>query len=720
MRQLQNMRQLILLAVIAALPAHGDLKSNGQVIDTIDLWATGQTNIGGDTYHFTAWTGPGNGGKFNGGRIYGSYNDGSGCTGGGNIAFLEILAVDWKTKSNTRLACVNSMSGYGNAANTPPGWTEPGVAWKSFDPFSYNGNLYWFVSRQEIANPWRVTMSTVITSPDRGLHWCNPATFAAGGGTCTSSNWQANGDPPPNATSGMMWGAIGNYTSAMARPAIVQFCQDQNCSGMPFDADHFLYFMSTTGVRDMEYAVCVAKSPSAIMDVTQWWYKKADGNGNCGDTNYWTHVVSEAVPVQRQVTFGADNFGYPSSIIYIPQAGQFLMLSRVLTFSTQDPTTIFLTSQYPWGPWKRIFISSPTDPVGNFPSANLAWLDSSCSGCNTNPGHWQVTFAVSKYTHMPNASLFLQKMEIVNGGPSTPNTPQSGIVNLGRLPIRASNQGVGNRLILNGLALAYAFDEHQDQPASWWTNATYKPGVYTRNLLGSTDCMVAGANPPGYMVWGSQGSTAGIAYLASGITLGGYASQFNSGMGNCSGYVPLSGDAAWTVQLIWTPTSVTGTREGLLEIGATSSFGNHQQAMLRTNQNGGGGTRIGYLELGGGLLEATLPWTAGNTYLLTITKQSGVNHLSGVKFYLGKTNYPGTVTTSDDGAPTNYPSTMHLIAGCAENPITRCDNGTLQNAVASGTWSFLGLYNRVLSADEVAHNYVALKAAMAMRGVTVQ
>ena len=713
------------LLIALSLPLEADLKSNGIPIDTIDTVALGINNgIAGDTYLFTSWTGTETGGKFNGGHIYGSANDGSGCSTSFNLAVLELTVLDWDNKTKTHVECANTMSSFGHTGqgNVPAGWNS--IAWKNFNPFSVAGVLYLPVERQEQSSPWRVDMSTVIMSPDRAQHWCNPATLAAGGGTCTSSNWSATGDAPPNPTTGMMWGSLGVWSNPMARIANVQFCQDQTCTGMPFDADNYLYFITNNGLITKSYAACVAKSQAAIMDVTQWWYKKADGNGTCGDTNYWSHTVTDAIPV-RQVSYassatnenprGPAPNGMIVSVMWVAGAGQFVATGNTRTYNGTN-TTIFYTSQYPWGPWNRIFIGPTSSDIG-FQATNLAFLDSSCAGCGS--GRYQLTYAHDSYAHLPAASLYFDKVWLITSGPGTPNTLQSGRMRLGRLPLAGSNHGEGNSLILNGLIKLYTLDEALD----WSPSAlpTYASTV-TRNLVGTypSDCITAGSNPPGYMSWGSQGSTAGIAYLVGGITLGGYASQFNSGMGACSGYLPLSGDAAWTVQLIWTPTSVTGTREGIFELGATSSFANHQQAIVHTNQNGGGGTKIGYLELGGGLLEATLPWTAGNTYLLTITKQSGVNYLSGVKIYLGKTNYPGTVTTSDDGALTNYPSTMHLVAGCSENPISRCDNGTLQNAVASGTWSFLGLYNRVLSADEVAHNYMALKAAMAKRGVTVQ
>src|SRR4051794_27672921 len=138
----------ILISIFLAPALLADLRSSGRSIDQIDMYTDlGVTYAGGDTPHFTAWTGPTTGGNWNGGHIYGTYNDGHGwCTGGGNLGMIEITRLDWTTKSNTSVNCVNGMSSFGGASqiNVPSGWTD-GNTWKSYNPVAYNGILYWFV-----------------------------------------------------------------------------------------------------------------------------------------------------------------------------------------------------------------------------------------------------------------------------------------------------------------------------------------------------------------------------------------------------------------------------------------------------------------------------------------------------------------------------------------------------------------------------------------------
>jgi hypothetical protein len=676
------MKRLLSL-VLMALPLLADLRSTAREINTIDLYVdAGQTGFGGDTYHFTAWTDPSSGGNFNGGRIYGSYNDGHGCAGGGNIAFLELTVLDWSNKANTHMNCVNSMSSYGSSQFQPAGWTEVGTAWKSFYPISWNGDIYWFINRQQISNPWRAHMSTVITSPDRGLHWCNPATFASHSGSpgCDATNYQANGDAPPNPSTGMMWGSEGVFTNPMARPVHVQFCQDETCSGMPFNADNFLYFVSTTGIGDKEYAACVAKSKAAIMDVAQWWYWKG-GNGTCGDTNSWTHTIGSAVAVQSQYSSGADLFGYPSSVIYIPEAGQFLMTSF-----TADYTTTLLTSNYPWGPWKRIAVA-PTTGQGGFPSANLAWLDRGCAGCNTNPGRWQLTYAASVYGHTSDASLYFHQIEIANGGP----IGGGGLTMRGVLNIRESADGIGGRLIARGAIRAYDFADYSDLPSSIWTSA----GVYVRELLGSGNCLAIGTSATGSMTWGSQSGTAGIFYQAGGIRLGGYSAHASSIGANCAGtgYLPLSGDPAFTVQMIIRPEDITGNGLGLFQFGDPANFGSHKTIMVKQNQAFAGGNHIDFMDISGKYVQTPVTWPAGANqyYLVTIVKTSGGGasiDASHIKVYIGNTLFTGSNVGSNDGLPINLPANLALMVGCAQNPMSNCDGGTMSQDAVPGVRSY--------------------------------
>ena len=702
-----------------SLPLSGELKSDGRLINTIDIFAeSGITVFGGDTYQFTAWTGPGTGGKWNGGHVFGSYNDGHGCPeGGGNIAFLEITAIDFGKKANTAMNCVNNMRSYGNAAHQPEGWKEDGIAWKSFNPFSYNGNIYWFVNRQEISSPWHASMSTVITSPDRGVHWCNPATFAAGGKggpqTCDSGNYKADGDAPPSPDRGMMWGTPGDSTGPMARPMIVQFCQDQNCTGMPFDADHYLYFVTNTGLIDKLYAACVAKSPAAIMDSSKYWYWTG-GNGTCGDTSSWTHAVSSAVPIQNQAVSLA---GYASSVIYIKEAGQFLMTSYYF-----DNRPMFLVSERPWGPWRRIFIA-PVGNQGGFTSTNLAWLDSSCDGCNANPGRWRLTYTGSVYGHTSDATLYLHQVEITNGEPADsiyrtqPGTARS-IRAAARVPVTG-----GAHLVPRGLSRLFLFDDSHDYPPGVWSGGVNRDAApYYNDLTGSGACLVAGNNqgvPPIY--WGRQ--TNFVQYTAAGLSLGAdYSAQAVSMAGECTGALPVSGDSAFTVQSVFTASALSPGRPRVIfsmvdPAGPTA----HKDFYIGLDLQWQGGIHLDIHDIGS-VLTSSPNLTAGQAYLFTVVKTRGPVSPQTVKLYIGTTEVP-LVQSRTDGAPLNLSSNLMVRLGCyANGSEANCNPGTWQGELNPGVHSFLALYNRALTKEESDHNYEVIRDALGQpsRGVKLR
>ncbi len=239
-------------------------------IDSIDTAALGINNgIAGDTYLFTSWTGPETGGNFNGGHIYGSANDGSGCSTSFNLAILELTVLDWDNKTKTHVQCANTMSSFGASGqgNVPAGWNS--IAWKELWPLL--GRRGALPARgasgaiQPVAGEYEYHDHVTGSRPAL----VQPGNLCRGRGTCTSSNWSATGDAPPNPATGMMWGSQGVWTNPMARIANVQFCQDQTCTGMPFDADNYLYFITNNGLITKSYAACVAKSHAAIMDVTQ-------------------------------------------------------------------------------------------------------------------------------------------------------------------------------------------------------------------------------------------------------------------------------------------------------------------------------------------------------------------------------------------------------------------------------------------------------------------
>lgn len=702
----------LIACLVAAFPLYADLKG-GNIVATVDYYTQGGGGaFDGDTPHFTAWTGSSDGGHFNGGRVFGTANDtNSGC--GGAIGFIELTRLDFVTKNNTKLVCANSMSGFGNsgALNTPASWTDGVDSWKTFNPWSLNGAIFLPINRQTQSDPWHASTSTIIMTPDRGAHWCNSVTYNTYGG-CTSAHWSVTGDPPANATQ-MMFGTLGDWSNPMARPMVVQFCQDQSCTGMPFDADKFLYFLTWSGDDKRLYSTCVAKNPAAIMDKTQWWYHTT-GNANCGDPGSWTHTAGSAVKL-------ADNnnhtyFGLAGSVFYLPKAGLFVMTSAL-----GGDAMLLSTSAYPWGPFKRS-IQFPTG-TGRQTSAILATLDSSCNGCGNEPGRWRIALAAALPGHSPSLTTYFQQIDISNGG-----AVDNGRGRIGRLPTRISIQGVGNRLILNGLAAAYDFGD--------WLNYPLGPSrygdanTYSADLTGSGNCLVTLRNNGASTLFlGTQSSY--ITYSAAGIRLGGnYSSQITSQAGDCSWNLPISGDAAFTIQMILKPENVTTNGLPVLE-GMDPSINGaltpnprpHREFVLAINSAWQNGKHLDFSDYGPQYVTTSPTWNANSYYLLTLVKTPGPVSASTVKIYLGATQQPGTNVGSPDGQSPNLSSQMMVRIGCWSFGVqTYCNPGDYHGTMLPATHSFFAVYTRALSEDEVERNYTALKEAMTQppRSITLQ
>jgi hypothetical protein len=721
---------LMLGGALLPLAALADLKSTGRATDSIDIWTdmSGYGTTFGDTSMPTAWSGSGAGGNWSGGHIYASYNDGGNWCGGGSdsaIALLEVTAVNWTTKSSTAMSCVNGMSAYGNAPNVPAGWSD-GASWKTFNILAYNGKIFWWPYRQACAPGCFGYQSTVITSPDKGLHWCNHETYAAHTGSpgCDSANWVATGDVPASNTH-MAFGAAGSSNNPMARPIHVQFCQDETCNGMPFGADSYHYFTTLDGNNYM-FAVCVAKGSE--MDPTAYWYHTT-GNANCSDTGSWTHTMGSAVRIQKQASEGADYYGYPSSIIYVPGAGgtqgQFMLTS----YDAAKTRTMMMSSFYPWGPWK-VFAMAPVDSQGTFVATNVAWLDSACSGCGTNPGRYDLTVMDTIYTHEATRGSFaFRKIPLAMGGPSTPNTPPAGKNVLGKLPIRVSKDGLNKSLIGNGLVYALGFDDGMYYASSDYTYL----GMYTRDLLGSGNCLVGAGNPAGSMIFGAQNGTVSLSYLAAGLYVGdasdAYVGQLSANKANCAWSVPLSGNAAFTVIWIGSLDNVSKNQGMIWEFQDTSTA--HTGVSLGTNINVEGGSHVDAYD--NNYTVRTNPGlTSGQYNMITFVKAAGAfGSTSKIIFGNGASTKTWCAsgcgsawngTSGTDSGNLNLSASTKLLMHCAGFGISsRCTTGG-SGPVGGGTDSFFAIYNRALSGEEVNRNYIALKAAMAQapRSITVQ
>ena len=685
---------LLLAAVAAApLPAQTNLVG-GRVIGTIDYFSDVGQNFSGDTYHFTAWTA--SGGNFSGGRVFGTYNDGGGCGSGGNIGFLELVRLDFNNKGNTRISCINGMSGYGGGSqkNYPDGWTD-GNTWKSFDPISVNGVIYMNVVRQTQSNPWSASMSTIIMSPDNGAHWCNPATIARYG-SCSSSHWSSGGDAPANAATGMMWGSVNDTANKMTRLTPIQYCQDESCTGMPDGGDQFMYFFSEDGNTHRYYLSCVAKPDLPALDVTKWYYYKG-GSAPCQDSSSWSNSV-EDLAVVGSGSVGRDQMGLIGGIAYLKDIGLYVASAHV-----RGDQLILSSAPHPWGPWKVRYVSP--NGFGRQNAIMLSTYSAACAGCGDNPRRGavgvdaQVTISAALPPHHPALSAYFRTISLQSENPLE-------ISPVGQTKLQFSGGANPRALSRPGLLWAYDFGDNlawgNSDPSAWQS-------TYNDEITGTNNCMVT-MSGGGTNSLGSQNATANIRLSKDGVNLGGiYASHITSNKGDCAANSPLTGDPAFTLVMVVRPSSVTGNAQGIFEMGGPISAHTYLYAAINAIVHSG--SHLDISDGGGRAVTGEPGWSAGKTYVLTITKAPGVISNSTVSVYLGSTKIPLAEQGSPDGAPDIGPGPVRL--GCWSVRPGGCDPGDWFGAAWPSVWSYFALYNRVLSPEEIGRNYLALQAAMA-------
>jgi hypothetical protein len=303
---------------------------------------------GGDTQYCT-WVGAGTkSGEFGGGSIICQYNDGVGglgCSpnGGNSICIYQLANYDKTNIANTTFAGINNMTSYGPFAASS---CYDGVhQMKSRKPFSLPGLVFLPIfcmngPSPSVGVPFGSYQSGIIVSPDAGVHWCNYKSFRAGGSTCTSANWQANGDNPIDAT-GFQW-PLADGTSKMTRLSLVDFlCQDNtvNCPVAARVDPSYLYFITEFTDGATTYLMRIHKSLGMqIMDPSNW---------EAYDRGSWTSTVQNASDI-GSCTRGPGCSGTP---YYLKDFG---------TFAVWEHESSFATAPMPWGPWTaRPDITSP-------------------------------------------------------------------------------------------------------------------------------------------------------------------------------------------------------------------------------------------------------------------------------------------------------------------------------------------------------------------------
>jgi hypothetical protein len=287
-------------------------------------------------------------GPWNGGSIIVQYNDGigNGCVSR-NICLTELLTYDPVAPSAT-FGLVNDMSSYGGSSGQD---CYDGVhEMKSRKPFSLNGVLYLPIFCMTHGSPFDAFASGLIMSPDGGAHWCNYKTFQAGGNTCTSANWKADGDNPVDAA-GFQW-PLADGTNKMTRLMHVEFlCQENtNCPVAAGVDPAYLYlaaFPSSNTSLEL-YMSRVAKSLGTAIMLPANYDVVSNPSGPV-----WTAAGASGQPA-ADISGGvvqAVGVLAASSWSYLKDFGVFSMWNQ--SNGTLSTTAGFATAPTPWGPWTK-------------------------------------------------------------------------------------------------------------------------------------------------------------------------------------------------------------------------------------------------------------------------------------------------------------------------------------------------------------------------------
>lgn len=689
------------------------------------------------------------------GKLICTFNDGNTKAGSSrNIGFYNVTKLDMSSAANTAFADLNSMDGYGTGAahDTPTGWAGQGTtgqgtdySWKSGHPIAVNGWILLPILRQTGPAFFQGGDSTIIASPDGGLHWCNPYTYANHSGSpgCDSANWSATGDaplPPSHGSytatpSSIMWKDVTPYngsTNRAGRLYFFNYCQNNSCTGSPHNADTYLYAFASNGRQTANILGRVAKNINSIMDVTAWkWYTctgyKPDHVCDGMDDANWTSTLANATMLftgDGAIANGDGTSINPTPNGYTEQHGQQFgsplyytangVSAYVQTFFKdylQDPglghsdgKNSIMAFPTPWGPF-----GPNTSERYNILFGFWSLLRYTIQVPDSKPGHAVFVGVGDNYDRNAASTVYFQPYELTLGA------NQNGSLLAGCSQYRLTWGSVAGAITRNGLWAFFDFFSHgcyNNHRGNLYDTAIYSTDISrypaTKQLIGCiTDAGAQCGNPnPGH----------NLIITASGAYIDGiYAGRFElrdtvPGVYNSITAHPLttSSDPLYSVGFIIKPTDIAQSNQGLLEAGAAQP-----------------NSTLIYTSLG----------TSGNICIVW----GYPTRLCTTSAVLSNETWAYVVVTrSGTGAPTAcaaLPCTnnTHIWVNGVERTTTLTTGGTNPNISAgpftvgtiAGNTSFFGwlagaeIYSRALSQREIYRQYKTHQAMMLRRGVTL-
>lgn len=737
-----------------------DATPSGGCVDGSTGYCVGTRPIG-DTFFFSAWFADASLLPVTGGLpVVHTLNDASfdalcGSFTSRNIIVSQLDTWSWATPTASHMTGINCMDSYGSggASNSPSGWTgaltssdSSGLigTWKSRTPFVRSGILYLPVERQIQTGAPSVHDSTMIMSPDGGLHWCNPYTLYNVGtspGVCNSSKWQADGDAPKCANGGtasnpctdtgytdsthpsIMWKAMGFGTENWYW--VNYGNQDGATPPTPNDGSDpstYDYFMSVDG------SIARVAKASNLLDIASWEYYTCatlipSAHCDLSDAGSWTGTYASRTPTFFFSYYGSqwDNtFIFPWSITYLKEFKSYIKTGAV---KIGNPNLAFEISSGPSlvGPWTLVS-SSPAQSSAALwasffsPSPALGY-----TVVSSDPPHIRLTTTSNNYQGASGTALF-EEWDLVLGYLENGGKPRS--ENVYRYTSGAGYQfspggGINGTFPSDGLVWSFDFlDQGAYSGITDWPYFTDR-GTQSAAII---PCTGTAASPTacGKMNPGQGAGMGDYGIYTANTGYGGHYRTWVTGWAFTEQNVPsgMSGNGTFSVvSVIKQPSSVAPVRTSIWSTGDTSATNTalglnwYSGSLLPSVEWWGSGSAIWYMQ------PATSPYSLDNWYFITITVQANgstpATHcwtgLSGVltDFCAGLTR-----TQYLTGA-TQTPNTTAGPLMLGIGPGLGTDTASVQQATTM-------VYDRALTQIEVQRIYTAMKAKMAARGVTVQ
>lgn len=308
-----------------------------------------------------------------------SFNDGYGPNNGSGAGYnvgLEVVSLTngIVTGANLRNGFYDPTFpslgyGYWAETNIPSGWSD-GLVWKNFIPHCETAtNCFASVARQQDSGSFLTGWSTIIRSLDQFATGFNPADLPS---AATSG-----GDPPPNASTGIMWPS-GGFNSNAGR-MIVWISSLQDALGNitnPIDGLDTYTYAVFENETTRHYALGrIAKglalgfssaAGTGWQDATKWeWFV---GTAGAGQENLRSAWQAGSAGLTASTNIGSP-WGFWNSLIYVPALTSYIGITPGPIYIVTAPS---LTGPY----------TLAAQQPGDGPFAGSPWNAASGAGCS--------------------------------------------------------------------------------------------------------------------------------------------------------------------------------------------------------------------------------------------------------------------------------------------------------------------------------------------------